>query len=260
MSPRSGPPGGEGPGPPGGRVAGLILAAGLSSRMHPFKLLLPYAGGTVVGAVADAALAAGLDPVVAVVGHRAEEVRRALRGKRLRCAENPDYRAGQGTSLAAGVRALEEGAEVAAAAVLLGDEPGVRPAAIRAAVRAWSEAWEESGAWAVRLAYRDRPGHPVVLARSAFPMLGGLSGDRGAWDELELLGREVRTVRVEEMAPVDVDTAAAYREALREATRGGDVEAKEEDSDPDRRPVSTADRRRERQGGHGDTGDAGLDL
>lgn len=193
-------------------VAGLVLAAGLASRMEgEHKLLLPYGEGTVVEVVVGAARTAGLDPVLVVVGHRAAEVRRALAGSGARTAENPDYREGMAGSLAVGIRALEDEPEVAAAAVLLADEPGVRPEAVRAAV----EAWRRDEPPALRTVYRDRPGHPVVFARAAFPPLRGLRGDRGPGDLLAADGREVGRLELDLPAPVDIDTREAYEAALR---------------------------------------------
>lgn len=206
-----------------GRVAGVVLAAGLSSRMEDrFKLLLPYGDGTVVGSVVRTTLAAGLDPVLIVAGHRAAELRRALGETGARVVENPDYREGMGGSLAAGVRALRRETEVIAAAVLLGDEPGVRTETIRAAVAAW----RESDAPVLRTDYRDRPGHPVVFSRPTFPLLAGLRGDRGP-AELLVSGRsEVARLEIDLPAPVDVDTPEAYRAALAESgARSADAEA-----------------------------------
>lgn len=220
------------------RPAGLVLAAGLSSRMEEgFKLLLPWGDGTVVGAAVRAALEAGLEPVIVVTGHRAAEVEGALEeegllssgasgapgasgdgpGGRVTAVRNPDYRRGQGTSLARGVRALEA-AGVPGVAVLLGDEPGVRPDDVRSVVEAWQE---EPGAVA-RARYADRPGHPVVFPAERFAALRALEdaeddrGGRVCLRRLEREGRAVREVRLPHEGPADVDTRRDYERARRE--------------------------------------------
>lgn len=199
---------------PGARVAGLVLAAGPSTRMRGrFKLLLPYGETTVVRAAVEAARAGGLDPVVAVVGHRAAEVTEALSGSGVRVVENPAYREGMGGTLAVGVRALDAEPGVEAVAILLGDEPGVRPETVRAAV----EAWRSSRPVALRTVYRDRPGHPVLFERSALPVLGRLRGDRGATEILRASPERVARLEVDLAAPVDVDTRADYAAAIRAA-------------------------------------------
>lgn len=209
------------------RIAGLLLAAGPSSRMEgASKLLLPWEGSTVVAAAAAAALAGGLSPLWVVVGHDGETVRRALRDLAatapLHIVQAPDAGEGlpvgtssaQGSSLAAGLRALEESPEPPdAAGLVLGDEPGLQPRAV-AAVR---KAFLAAAAPAARAVYADRPGHPVLVAARLFPRLRELGGrDRGAGELLESLGDDLLRVALPYPAPVDVDSRAAYRRAVQE--------------------------------------------
>ena len=95
---------------PPSRVAALILAAGASSRMGQPKQLLDWDGRPLVRAAADVALAAKLDPLVVVVGYAQAQVEQALAGLPLRLVANPDYAAGQSTSLRAGIEALGQAA------------------------------------------------------------------------------------------------------------------------------------------------------
>ena len=67
-------------------VAGVLLAAGRSSRMGSNKLLLGVGGEPLVRRAARVALEAGLDPVVVVTGHQAALVEAALRGLPCRAA------------------------------------------------------------------------------------------------------------------------------------------------------------------------------
>ena len=62
-----------------GDVAGIVLAAGMSSRMGHNKMLAELAGETIVRRSARTAIAAGLSPVVIVLGHQAELVGEELR-------------------------------------------------------------------------------------------------------------------------------------------------------------------------------------
>lgn len=194
------------------RIAGLVLAAGPSTRMGQVqKLLLPFGESTVVRAVVEAARDGGLDPVLAVVGHRAEEVSRALEGSGAELVENLAYRRGVGGSIAAGVRVLNMERDVVAVAVLMGDEPGIRSDVVRRAVAAWGERQPR----ALRAVYSDRPGHPVVLSRATFRALSRLRGDEGAAGSV-FADEEVEELRLDFSAPVDVDTPAGYRRAVTE--------------------------------------------
>lgn len=198
-------------GEPGTPAAGVVLAAGEGARFEEsFKLLLPWGRRTVVAASVDAAIAAGLEPVLVVVGHRGEEVRRALEGRPVRVVENPRWDRGQAGSLGRGIAEARRNTRSPAAAVLLGDEPGISPGAVRTVV----DAWRASRAAVVRAVYEDRPGHPVVFDRSVFRVLEGLEGDEGARTWIARAGVGAEGVALDGAAPVDLDTPAAYRAAL----------------------------------------------
>lgn len=195
----------------GAPAAGVVLAAGEGARFEEdFKLLLPWGRRTVVAASVEAAIDAGLEPVLVVIGHRGEEVRRALEGRPVRVVENPRWARGQAGSLGRGIAEARRTTRAPAAAVLLGDEPGISPGAIRTVV----DAWRASRAAVVRALYEDRPGHPVVFDRSVFGALEGLEGDEGARSWIATAGVESEDVALDSVAPVDLDTPAAYRAAL----------------------------------------------
>ena len=80
-------------------VAGVVLAAGDSSRMGRPKQLLPYRGTVLVQVAVATALASQLDPVVVVTGAYAAEVEAALDPGEATVIRNPDYRRGNMSSL-----------------------------------------------------------------------------------------------------------------------------------------------------------------
>ncbi len=114
------------------RIGGVVLAAGLSTRMGRNKMLLDVAGQTLVRRVVRTALEAGLDPVLVVVGHESDRVRAAVADLDCAAVLNPEYAQGMNTSLRAGIAALPQ--DVAAAVVLLGDMPLVDAAMVRTLV------------------------------------------------------------------------------------------------------------------------------
>ena len=101
------------------QIAGIVLAAGASSRMGRNKMLLALEGETLVRRAARLALAAGLAPVVVVVGFEEERVRRELEGLDCQTATNLDYTGPTSGSLHAGLYVLAP--EVGAATVILAD-------------------------------------------------------------------------------------------------------------------------------------------
>ena len=186
----------------------VILAAGRGTRFAAGpKLLAPLEGRPLVRHAAEAALASGLRPVVAVLGHEAAGVRAALAGLGLTLVENPDYAAGLATSLRAGLNALPD--DEGGAVVLLGDMPRVAPALLDALAAAFRA---DPALAAIVPVCGGRRGNPVLLNRRRLAReLAGLAGDHGAGPLLR--GRpDVREVEVDDpgvLADVDTDAALA---------------------------------------------------
>jgi len=186
-------------------VSGLILAAGASSRMGRPKQLLDWGGRPLVRAAAETALAARLDPLVVVVGSARADVEAALRDLPLRIVANPDYAAGQSTSLRVGIAAIDASAD--AVVVLLGDQPFVTAAIVERLVAEW----QSSRAPIVAPAYAGQRGNPVLFARAMFPELLGIQGDQGARAVLAADPSRIHPVAFDDPRPLaDIDTLEDY--------------------------------------------------
>ncbi len=75
-------------------ACGLVLAAGLSSRMGDFKPLMPFRGKTLIENTIDSMIAAGVKRIVIVLGYRGNEIESILRlhyGSEIIYARNPHY-------------------------------------------------------------------------------------------------------------------------------------------------------------------------
>lgn len=139
------------------RVAALLLAAGESTRMGSPKPLLAWDGQTLIEYQITELLAAGADEVVAVLGHRAEEVRPYAERAGARVVVNEAYREGRSGSIRTGAAALPDG--VGAIILLNVDQP--RP---RDITRALIQAHDRGGNLITVPAYRRRRGHPAVIS------------------------------------------------------------------------------------------------
>jgi CTP:molybdopterin cytidylyltransferase MocA len=190
-------------------VVALVLAAGAGTRMGRPKQLLPLGGRPMLQHAVDAAAAGGLGELVVVLGHAAEEVAGALAlPPGARTVVNDRHAEGQATSLAAGLAAMPD--DAGAALVLLGDQPEVRPDAIRAVVAAR----RPGGPPMLRAAYRGRPGHPVLLERALWAAAAGLRGEGGG---RVLAARDPGALGLVEMSgdpPEDVDTPEDHARLL----------------------------------------------
>jgi molybdenum cofactor cytidylyltransferase len=191
-------------------IAGVVLAAGSSSRLGRPKQLLPVRGEPLLRHTVRRILASTLDEIIVVVGHEADAVRTAMAGLPVHVVGNPDYERGQSTSLLAGLAALSPDAE--AVVFLLGDQPGVDPAVIDALIAAW----RETGGPVVAPRYADGVGNPVLFARDVFPELTVLTGDTGARSVVRARRRagDLHLVPVPHPAPPDIDTEEDYAALL----------------------------------------------
>jgi len=153
-------------------VGAVVLAAGRSSRMRGNnKLMARLDGRPLAATVASCALSSHADPVIVVLGHRADELRDTM-PEGVTIVENPSYTAGLSSSLRAGIRALPD--RVSGALVMLGDMPLVRSSDIDALIEA-----HEPGSVCVPLV-EGRWGNPILWSRGFFARMMRLEGDRGA--------------------------------------------------------------------------------
>lgn len=184
-------------------VGCLILAAGAGSRMGRLKQLLPYGGGTLLWHAVDTAMDAAFGPVVVVVGAEADAVRDALSHKDVLVAENPQWADGMGSSIAAGIKALQASDEpIDAVAVILVDQPKVTGRHLSA----MRSLLQSSGADAVAAEYAGTLGVPALFrCSSCLQLLADLPADSGAKGLLLKGGLNVARFDLPEAA-VDVDT------------------------------------------------------
>jgi molybdenum cofactor cytidylyltransferase len=154
-----------------GPVAGIVLAAGSSTRMGRNKLLFPLEGETLLRRAAGRAIAAGLDPVVVVLGFEAERARAELVGLACRTVENPDHERGINLSLRTGLAALP--ADSAAAVVMLADMPFVTAGMLATLVERYRNGSEPL----VISDYAGVNAPPMLYDRSLFAELQMMEGE-----------------------------------------------------------------------------------
>ncbi len=198
-------------------VDAILLAAGQSMRMGgPNKLLEPIGGTPMIRRVAVAVRSAGIRRLVVVTGYQANRVRDALSGLDCVFADNPDYRSGMGSSVAAGARAVFETPDPPDAAIVcLGDMPDIAPAMLDTLIGNYDPA---AGRIIVAAASNGRRGHPVLWDRRFADDLASLGGDTGGRDMLHEHAGQIVTVEMDDDAVLrDLDTPAAF-EAYREGS------------------------------------------
>ena len=200
-------------------VAGVILAAGESSRYGEPKQLLDWKGEPFIRVVAKRALEAGLSPVIVVTGANAEQVESAVKDLDVNIVRNNEWESGQASSIRAGTLALTPaplplGEGFAGSCIfLLVDQPQVTTSILQALMEKHAEGLYPIVAPMVM----DRRANPVLFDRRTFADLLTLEGDTG--------GRAIFHKYKVEYLPwhddrllLDVDTPEHYQRLLADDT------------------------------------------
>lgn len=194
-------------------MAGIVLAAGMSTRFGSTKQLAEVGGKHLLERVLDAALSSCLDRVFLVLGHRAEEISNTLKvhdsGDRLQILINPDYQAGMSRSLSFGIDHIRE--LFPSVMILLGDQPLIDANLIDYLAYRFQSSLKEI----CLPVCQGRRGHPVLFSRRFYNAIMSVEGDIGAREILlknpdSILAIDISNSQIF----LDVDTPADV-EALR---------------------------------------------
>ena len=141
--------------------AGVVLAAGASSRMGRDKALLPWRDGTFLSA-AIRALQPATELVIVVAGANAPTLEPVANAHAAFMVINPEPERGQFSSLQVGLQeVLNRGRD--AAIVTLVDRPAAELETVQQIKAAFLASDERI--WAVVPEYGGKHGHPIVIGR-----------------------------------------------------------------------------------------------
>ena len=147
-------------------IAAVILAAGQGRRLGQTKQLLAWGPTTILGQTIQQVQASQVDEIVVVIGHDAAAVATIASAHQVRTVPNPAHATGELlSSLQVGIKALAE--SVAAAIVILADQPFIPPAVINQLITAFQHRDEQL----IAPVYHGQRGNPVLIGRTLFPDL-----------------------------------------------------------------------------------------
>ncbi|MFC1959408.1 selenium cofactor biosynthesis protein YqeC [Chloroflexota bacterium] len=194
-------------------VGAIILAAGKSSRMGQFKVLLPWGRATVLDAIIRQLYIARLDQIIVVTGRDAEQVQQVAQRCGVATVHNGDYAQGEMlSSVQKGLQAFD--ARMDGALIVLGDQPQLQSYVVS---RMLDEYARGQGSIVIP-SFQMRRGHPVLFSRRHWPALLDLSPGSSPRDLVNQLAKEIAYVNVNTDSILqDIDTPEDYQRALRRA-------------------------------------------
>lgn len=185
-------------------VVGLLLAAGGGRRLggRP-KALLSHRGRPLVEHAVRSLREGGCERMHVVLGAAADEVRARAVLPGCVLVDNPDWAAGMGSSLRAGLASLAGVPARGAALVMLVDQPAIGPAAVARVLAAYRSPGTLAAA-----SYGGERGHPVLFGADHWAGIAAdATGDQGARAYLRAHARELVLVECGDVAePYDIDT------------------------------------------------------
>ncbi|MCW8331173.1 molybdenum cofactor cytidylyltransferase [Photobacterium sp. SDRW27] len=186
----------------------VMPAAGLSSRMGDWKMMLPYRHQTILDASIENALRF-CSRVILVAGYRSNELVERYKLKQgVKMVVNAHFESGMFSSIQQGVSAVETDHFF----ICHGDMPCITSDIYR-------QVWAQRGSQTVFPGIPDKPGHPVLLPSTLIAEIqqSGISGKM----KRIIFNHEVKYVGLT-MPEIylDVDTPQAYRKLCDSAHAG----------------------------------------
>ena len=184
-------------------VSAVILAAGQSTRMGAFKPLLPFGKQTVIESTIDYLRTGGVETIVVVLGHRAEELQNRLGHLSVLFALNPDPASEMSASITAGIAKIPSSG---ATLIALADHPAVPPSIISTLISEWKH-----GSSLIIPTWQNRGGHPVLIDLHHRAELQNLDPNRGLKAFFDAHRDEVKRIPVDSpFIARDMDTWDDY--------------------------------------------------
>lgn len=181
---------------PHGFTAGIILAAGMSTRYGSAKQLARIGGKYLVEKVAEAAIGSELDIVILVLGHEFEKIMKMIdsqiiQNSRIQVVRNDEYAGGMSTSLRCGLMHVMR--QYSSVMFLLGDQPFITSDLINRLLSHFYKSGKPICAPICRNIRRN----PVVFNYRFYNEILQLEGDTGARGIIEKYQDQVSTVNID---------------------------------------------------------------
>lgn len=176
------------------QIAGILLAAGGSSRINHPKQLLKIYRKYLINHIVDIIRQGGIDDLTIVLGNQSGKISKVIQDKSAKVMENRKWREGIASSIRKGIGGLDS--ETKAAIIFVVDQPFLDPKLIRIILNIFNKRYPPIVAPCIN----GQQCNPVLFSRILFPELLELEGQQGGkeivknhtvdwvnWDDQKLL-------------------------------------------------------------------------
>jgi len=192
------------------KAAGLILAAGLSSRMGELKALLHFGEDTLIERQIKSFIRAGISEVFVVCGYRADEIKAVIKDYPVHVVVNGNYAKGMLSSIKTGLEAVNRGS-YDCIILLPVDYPLIQPYTIEMLVSKFSTGRTDI----VYPSYNYKKGHPILISAGLIDEILAYDGEGGLKSILKKYEKEAEYVEAGNASVlIDIDTRQDYIKAL----------------------------------------------
>ena len=188
-------------------ISAIILAAGESRRMGQPKMLLPWAGTSVLGKVISTFQESGIKDILVVTGGAQEQVQEIVQQHGARSVFNSQFAGGEMlSSLQLGLKT--QLGQARATLIGLGDQPQVQVGTVHLIC----ESFHEHRYKLIVPSFQRRRGHPWLVERSMWEELIEMKSPQTPRDFLNAHANVIHYVDVETPTVLaDLDTPQDYQ-------------------------------------------------
>ncbi len=190
------------------KIAIVILAAGVSSRMQKSKQLLPWNNTTMLEHAIKTAKASKANSIKVVLGANYQQIITEIENKQTEFLINKDWKQGIGKSIAFGIENIAS--DFGAAIIMLADQPLIDVLYLNKLI----ETFQNNNSKIIATKYKNRVGVPALFGSSYFTKLQMLNSDYGARQLLVEYEKDVLSVEAGSKT-VDIDTEEDYKSVLK---------------------------------------------
>jgi molybdenum cofactor cytidylyltransferase len=184
-----------------GKIGGLLLAAGGSSRIGRPKQLVQFQGKTLIRRATEALVASRCDQIVVVLGAEIDASTLEIADLPVNICINKDWQDGMSSTIRAGLKELVKlEPNLTAVAVTLCDQPHITTADIDLLINEFHLTKPPI----VAAQYGETIGVPALFSKELFNDLLELKGDKGARQLIHDHIPFVETIEIEKAA-IDID-------------------------------------------------------